>query len=240
MKIYIPSFQRPRAVSALEVFPSAVLLVCAKEEAAYRRHNPDTVLQVIPDKTEGNISVKRNAILKLAAGEPDQIVFMVDDDVCCFFDKEQDRALVGDVALAALAELAAGAQKEGADYFGLSPHPRCRWNPAEPIQRRDLIHYLYGFRLPLGLEYDPAMAGLEDTDLLFQLFEADRRVLRWDRFAVDALRGNRGGLDRVVNRQANTAQALALKWGGRVVELTADGNLSGLNPSEVKPLKTAA
>ncbi len=240
MKIFIPSFQRARAVSALEVFPSAVLVVCAAEEAAYRKHNPDATLHVIADELEGNISVKRNAILKLGSAEPDQTIFMIDDDLCCFFDKEQGRELTGDEALAALAELAAAAQKEGADYFGVSPHPRCRWDAAEPINRRDIIHYLYGFRVPLGLEYDAALAGFEDTDLFFHCLEAEKRVFRWDRFAVDTVRGNRGGLDRVVNKQANTAQALALKWGGRVVEITADGNLCGLNPAAVKPLRTAA
>ena len=100
MKIFIPSFQRPRAVSALEVFPSAVLVVCAAEEAAYRKHNPDATLHVIADELEGNISVKRNAILKLGAAEPDQTIFMIDDDVCCFFDKEQDRELTDDDAVA--------------------------------------------------------------------------------------------------------------------------------------------
>ena len=239
MKIFIPSYQRPRAVSALEVFPSAVLVVCAAEEAAYRKHNPDATLHVLADKLEGNISVKRNAILKLGADEPDRTLFMVDDDVCCFFDKEQDRALTGEEALAALAEIAAAAQKAGADYFGVSPHPRCRWDPAAPVNRRDIMHYLYGYRVPFGLEYDPALSGLEDTDLFFQCLESGKRVFRWDRFAVDALRGNRGGLDRVVNKQTEVAQALALKWGGRVVELTADGLLCGLNPAAVQPLKTA-
>ena len=240
MKIFVPSFQRPRAVSVLEVFPSAVLVVCAAEEAAYRKHNPDATLHVVADELDGNISVKRNAILKLGETEPDKTVFMIDDDVCCFFDKESERALTGDEALAALEELAAAALQDGADYFGVSPHPRCRWNPAEPVIRRDLIHYLYGFRVPLALEYDSAMSGLEDTDLFFQCLETQKRVFRWDRFAVDAVRGNRGGLDRAVNKQANPAQALALKWGGRTVELTADGNLCGLNPDSVKPLKAGA
>lgn len=240
MKIYIPSFQRPRSVFALEIFPSAVLVVCASEEAAYRKHNPDATLHVIADELEGNLSVKRNAILKLAETEPDKTLVMVDDDLCCFFDKEQDCALTGEEALAALQQLADAAAKDRANYFGVSPHPRCRWNPAEPFNRVDFINFLYGFRVPLGLAYDPALSGVEDTDLFLQCLEEGRGVFRWERFGVDVVRGNRGGLDRVVDRKTSAAQALALKWGGRVVELTADGSLCGLNPAAVKPLKKAS
>ena len=42
-------------MSALEVFPSAVLVVCAAEEAAYRKHNPDATLHVIEGSGHTNL-----------------------------------------------------------------------------------------------------------------------------------------------------------------------------------------
>src|ERR1051325_10877461 len=146
MKIFIPSFNRARAVFALDVFPTASVVVPASQEAEYRKCNPNATIVPIPDDQDGNLARKRNAIAALGSKEPDGAFVVVDDDIYGLWDKQAARAVRGPEAVAVLEALAVRASARGAVVFGVHPSKRAPFNPeAEWETNRGLFH-LYGFR----------------------------------------------------------------------------------------------
>ena len=120
MKILIPSYNRARCVFALEIFPTATVIVPASQEAEYRRCNPGATVEAIPDAQDGNLSRKRNLLTGMAGKEADGAFVAVDDDVCGLWDKQEGRAVSGPDAVAVLEALAARAKTEGATMFGFT------------------------------------------------------------------------------------------------------------------------
>ena len=114
MKILIPSYNRARCVFALEIFPTATVIVPASQEAEYRRCNPGATVEAIPDAQDGNLSRKRNLLTGMAGKEADGAFVAVDDDVCGLWDKQEGRAVGGPEVVAVLEALAARAKTEGA------------------------------------------------------------------------------------------------------------------------------
>lgn len=77
LKIVIPSRGRAEDILTLKFFPDAALVVGAREEAEYRKHNPNS--EIIVEAPHVNNIVKCRAwLLELFA---DQDLFMLDDDV---------------------------------------------------------------------------------------------------------------------------------------------------------------
>ena len=105
MKILIPSYNRARCVFALEIFPTATVIVPASQEAEYRRCNPGATVEAIPDAQDGNLSRKRNLLTGMAGKEADGAFVAVDDDVCGLWDKQEGRAVSGPDAVAVLEAL---------------------------------------------------------------------------------------------------------------------------------------
>ena len=236
MKIFIPSLNRPRCVFALEIFPSATVVVPASQEAEYRRCNPRADILTIPDEQDGNLARKRTAIAALGAKEPDAAYIVVDDDVSGLWDKVAGRAVTSAEATALVDALGAKAKAEGAVMFGLSPGRGLPWkSEAEWTLNGGYAHF-YGFRGDAVLAYDETVSGFESTDLLFQCRERGLTILRWDRYAVEAVRGNLGGSNRASTQCRDAGLALARKWGPRVVDVTPDGLVCGLNLNAVKRL----
>jgi len=236
MKIFIPSFSRARSVFALEIFPSATVVVPASQEAEYRRCNPRADILAIPDAQDGNLARKRTAIAALGATEPDGAYVVVDDDVSGLWDKQAGALVASAGAAALLGVLGERAKAEGAVMFGLSPGRQLPWKPEADWTLNGGYAHLYGFRGDAGLAFDETVSGFESTDLFFQCRERGLVTLRWDRYAVDAVRGNLGGSNRASTQCRDAGLALARKWGPRVVDVTRDGLVCGLNLNAVKRL----
>ena len=236
MKTFIPSFSRARCVFALEIFPAATVVVPASQEAEYRRCNPGADILAIPDAQDGNLARKRTAIAALGVTEPDSAYVVVDDDVSGLWDKQAGALVASGDAGALLDVLAAQAKAQGAVMFGLSAARRLPWQPEAEWTLGGGYAHLYGFRGNAGLAFDETVSGFESTDLFFQCRERGLRFLRWDRYAVDAIRGNLGGSNRASTQCRDAGLALAGKWGPHVVILTPDGLVCGLNLNAVKRL----
>ena len=236
MKTFIPSYNRPRCVFALEVFPAATVVVPASQEAEYRRCNPGADILAIPDDQDGNLARKRTAIAALGATEPDAAYLVVDDDVSGLWDKVVGRAVTSAEAAALVDALGARAKAEGAVMFGLNPARQLPWKPEAEWTLNGGYAHFYGFRGDAGLAFGETVSGFESTDLFFQCRERGLTTLRWDRYAVEAVRGNVGGSNRASTQCREAGLALARKWGPRVVDLTPDGLVCGLNLNAVKRL----
>ena len=236
MKTFIPSYSRARSVFALEIFPSATVVVPASQEVEYRRCNPGADILAIPDGQDGNLARKRTAIAALGATEPDGAYVVVDDDVSGLWDKQAGALVASGDTGALLDVLGAQAKAEGAVMFGLSPGRGLPWKPEAEWSLGGGYAHLYGFRGNAGLAFDETVSGFESTDLFFQCRERGLTTLRWDRYAVDAVRGNLGGSNRASTQCRDAGLALARKWGPRVVDVTPDGLVCGLNLNAVKRL----
>ena len=236
MKIFIPSLNRPRCVFALEIFPSATVVVPASQEADYRRCNPRADILAIPDAQDGNLARKRTAVAALGAKAADSAYVVVDDDVCGLWDKQAGALVTSADAAALLDVLGAEAAAQGAVMFGLSPGRGLPWKPEAEWTLNGGYAHLYGFRGNPGLVFDEAVSGFESSELFFQCRERELLFLRWNRYAVEALRGNLGGSNRACTQCRDGGLALARKWGPLVVELTPDGLVCGLNLNAVKRL----
>ena len=236
MKTFIPSYNRPRCVFALEVFPAATVVVPASQEAEYRRCNPGADILAIPDDQDGNLARKRTAIAALGATEPDAAYLVVDDDVSGLWDQVVGRAVTSAEAAALVDALGARAKAEGAVMFGLNPARQLPWKPEAEWTLNGGYAHFYGFRGDAGLAFGETVSGFESTDLFFQCRERGLTTLRWDRYAVEAVRGNVGGSNRASTQCREAGLALARKWGPRVVDLTPDGLVCGLNLNAVKRL----
>ena len=236
MKIFIPSYNRARCVFALGIFPSATVIVPASQADLYQRGNAGLTMQSIADDQDGNLARKRNLLAAQGAQETDGAFVMVDDDVAGLWDRVEGRAIAGDEAVAVLEALAVRAQTEGAAAFGVGPSRLLPWNPAAEWVVGGVFHHLYGFRALGAAPFDEAVAGLECTDFFLQCRQRGWKTLRWDRYALDVLKGNLGGLDRAKTNCVDACTALARKWGPQVVDLTPEGVLCGLNFNAVQPL----
>ena len=236
MKIFIPSYSRARCVFALEIFPSATVIVPVSQEAEYRRCNPRAELLTIPDEQDGNLARKRTAIAALGGKEPDAAYLVVDDDVSGLWDKVAGRAVTSEEATALVDALGAKAQAEGAVMFGLNPARQLPWTPEAEWTLNGGYAHLYGFRGNSGLAFDESVSGFESSDLFFQCRERGLVTLCWNRYAVEAVRGNLGGSNRASTQCRDGGLALARKWGPRVVDLTPDGLVCGLHLNAVKRL----
>ena len=236
MKIFIPSYSRARSVFALEIFPSATVVVPASQEDEYRRCNPRADILAIPDAQDGNLARKRTAIAALGAKEADGAYVVVDDDVSGLWDKVAARAVTSAEATALVDALGEKAKAEGAVMFGLSPGRGLPWKAEAEWSLGGGYAHFYGFRGDAGLAFDETVSGFESTDLFFQCRERGLVTLRWDRYAVDAVRGNLGGSNRASTQCRDAGLALARKWGPRVVDVTPDGLVCGLNLNAVKRL----
>ena len=236
MKTFIPSFSRARCVFALEIFPSATVVVPASQEAEYRHCNPHAEILAIPDADDGNLARKRTAIAALGVTEPDGAYVVVDDDVSGLWDKQAGALVTSADAAALLDVLGAEARTQGAVMFGLSPGRQLPWQAEREWTRDGGYAHLYGFRGNPGLAFDETVSGFESSELFFQCRERELLFLRWNRYAVEALRGNLGGSNRACTQCRDGGLALARKWGPLVVELTPDGLVCGLNLNAVKRL----
>lgn len=236
MKIFIPSFNRSRAVFALKVFPSATVMVPASQLADYQRYNPGAAVVAIPDEQDGNLARKRNAIAALGRTEPDGAFVVVDDDVCGLWDKPGQRAVTGDEAGAVLTALAGQALADGAVMFGVHPVKGAPWNGEMEWARNIGLFHLYGFRGAPAIAFDEAVSGFESVDYQFQCREQGLNTVRWERYGLDIVKGGLGGSERAKTKCLAGSEALARKWGNQVVQLTPEGLVCGLNPGAVKRL----
>nr|DAV53547.1 MAG TPA: hypothetical protein [Caudoviricetes sp.] len=82
VKCVIPSYKRAENVSTLNVVEHCALVVRENEEKAYRKHNPDVEIIVIPDgEIKNGIADTREWIMRhVNRGN----VFMLDDDISSF------------------------------------------------------------------------------------------------------------------------------------------------------------
>ena len=81
--IYIPSYNRSERVRTYEYLGTGHIVVPESQESLYKKRYGDAVI-TIPDKRDGSVSKKRNAVLDLIQErETDGYGWVCDDDFIC-------------------------------------------------------------------------------------------------------------------------------------------------------------
>lgn len=229
LNIVIPSFKRWDDLRGYDYFKTAVYIVPKSQYDNYIDGRDKGRFVAIPDEDDGNIAKKRNWILK---NIPRPLV-MIDDDVdrmtMCeggeFFKKngraKQMIPLTPEDAENVLISAANLAHEWGCPLFGFNLNTDGRnYQQYKPFSLTQPILGPCCGHLEHSLLYDEKMDLKEDYDISIQALNKYRKILRINKYAVNAdHKGNRGGCVsyRTMEREAAACKAIEKKWGTRII-----------------------
>lgn len=230
LNIVIPSYKRWDKLVGYEYFINAKYIICESQADQYFMKWDRDRFIVIPDDDDGSIVKKRNWILK---NIPRPLV-MIDDDVdkitmCEGGDyfKIHGRAkqmipLSGEQAEDLLKQLANLAYMWGCPMFGMNLNTDGRnYQQYKPFSLTQPILGPCCGHLEHSLLYDERMDLKEDYDISIQALNKYRKILRANKYAVNAMhKDNSGGCVsyRTIEREAEACKAIERKWGTDIIK----------------------
>ena len=230
LNIVIPSYKRWENLPGYEYFKSARYVVPESQKEQYINGRDADRFIIIPDSEDGNICKKRNWILK---NIPRPLV-MIDDDVdkiiMCEggeYFKEQGRAkqcikLTGEQAEDLLKQIANLAYEWKCPMFGLNINTDGRnYYQYKPFSLTAPILGPCSGHLEHDLLYDERMDLKEDYDISIQALNKYRKILRANKYAVNAAhKDNKGGCVsyRTIEREEKACRAIERKWGTHIIK----------------------
>ncbi len=238
LSVVIPSYKRADSLAGYEYFTEAKYIIPESQYADYVKNRDKKRFIAIPDSEDGNIVKKRNWILK---NIPRPLI-MIDDDVTSLmmcdgsydnYFKKHGKAkerikLSPDEAMDVMISTANLAYQWGCPLFGFNLNTDGRnYQQYKPFTLTQPILGPCCGHLEHDLLYDPKMDLKEDYDISIQALNKYRKILRYNKFAVDAdHKDNKGGCVsyRTLEREAAACKAIEKKWGTRIIHYnTAKG-----------------
>lgn len=236
LSIVIPSYKRWDCLSGYDYFYMAKYVVPESQYAKYIEGRDKSRFIAIPDCEDGNIVKKRNWILKNIP----RPLMMIDDDVTSlmmtdgqrdnYFEKKgkakQRVMLTPEEAEGVFIQTANLANEWGCPLFGFNLNTDGRnYQQYKPFT---LIQPILGpccGHLEHDLLYDEKMDLKEDYDISIQALNKYRKILRFNKYAVDAdHKNNKGGCVsyRTMEREKTACKAIERKWGTRIIHYNID------------------
>ena len=222
-QIYIPSYKRAGSITSHKIFPSAKIVVPESQLKDYQSYYGSKVVSV-PDNRDGNIAIKRNAILDMARDAGIDWVLMVDDDYEYigkitnqkprWLNNEEIEALIDDGCRMA-DELQTG-------MWGLNVQidPKF-YREYSPFSLTTPILGPFHAVKVTELRYDENIPLKEDYDFWLQSIRKYRKTLRFQsyHYMVDHINKTGGVVSyRTKQREEEQNKLLQKKWGNRVVK----------------------
>lgn len=229
LNIVIPSYKRYDNLPGYDYFYTAKYVVPESQYEKYIEGRDSERFIAIPDDQDGNIARKRNWILK---NIPRPLI-MIDDDVdmltMCeggeYFKKhgtaQQKIPLSPEDAMAVFIQTANLAYEWGCPMFGFALNTDGRnyyqyrpFNLTQPILGPCTGH------LSHNLMYDEKMDLKEDYDISIQALSKYKKILRFNKYAVNAdHKNNKGGCVsyRTMEREEAACRAIEKKWGSKII-----------------------
>lgn len=229
LKIVIPSYKRWNNLVGYDYFKNAVYVVPKSQYELYiKNRDKDRFIQ-IPDECDGNIVRKRNWILQ---NIPRPLI-MIDDDVkrltMCeggeYFKKtgraKQQIELTPEEAESVFINTANLAYEWDCPLFGFNLNTDGRnYQQYKPFSLTQPILGLCCGHLEHKLLYDETMDLKEDYDISIQALNKYRKILRINKYSVDAEhKDNKGGCVsyRTLEKEEKACKAIEKKWGTRII-----------------------
>lgn len=239
----VPSYGRAGRVTTVNVFPEGVIVVPEKQldsYAALQELPEGWAIRSIPDAEDGNISRKRNAILRLFEG---QDIVMLDDDYDYIGSWEQgeDRHLEADDIRWLLESGPRMARELGTPLWGINVQVDRRfYREYTPLSITNIVLGPFlGITsdLPEDIRFDDDLWLKEDYDFSLRVLHRFHRILRLNRYhyRVDH-HSELGGVvgSRNMPEEVRQLQALQRRWGSDVVKIQLHRSV---NPVIKVPLK---
>lgn len=243
MIVVVPSYGRAGRVSTVNVFPEGVVVVPKKQYDAYAalQELPEGwSIEAVADGDDGNIARKRNAILRMFAGED---VLMLDDDYEYIGSWEggTDRHLDHDDIRHLLSEGFRMARELETPLWGINVQVDRRfYREYTPLSITNMVLGPFlGLTAdrPDDLRFDEDLWLKEDYDFSLRVLHRWHRILRLNRYhyKVDH-QSELGGVveHRNMPEEIRQLNALQRRWGSDVVKVQLHRSL---NPIIKVPLK---
>lgn len=229
LTIVIPSYKRWDYLAGYDYFNSAKYIIPESQYKKYIEGRDKKRFVVIPDSEDGNIAKKRNWILKNIS----RPLIMIDDDVkrltMCEggeYFRQHGRAkqmipLTPSEAVNIMIQAANLAHEWGCPIFGFNLNTDGRnYQQYKPFSLTQPILGPCSGHLDHDLLYDEKMDLKEDYDISIQALNKFRKILRLNKYAVDAAhKENKGGCVsyRTMEREAAACKAIEKKWGTNII-----------------------
>lgn len=229
LNIIIPSYKRWEKLVGYDYFKNAKYVVPQSQYEKYIQGRDANRFIAIPDECDGNIVKKRNWILE---NIPRPLV-MIDDDVDKIvmteggeYFKKTGRAkqmipLTGEQAEDVLIQCANLAHQWGCPMFGFNLNTDGRnYQQYKPFSLTQPILGPCCGHLDHDLLYDEEMDLKEDYDISIQALNKYRKILRMNKYAVDAdHKDNKGGCVsyRTMEREKKACEKIERKWGTKII-----------------------
>ncbi len=235
LTIVIPSYKRWESLPGYDYFKNAIYVVPQSQYEKYICGRDEKRFIAIPDECDGTVARKRNWILK---NIPRPLI-MIDDDVDCltmceggeYFEKygtaKQKIELSPEDAERVFINTANLAYEWGCPMFGFNINTDGRnYAQYKPFSLSQVILGPCQGHLFHDLLYDEDMDLKEDYDISLQALNKYKKILRCNKYAVNAQHGDvKGGSAcyRTLERERQACERIEKKWGSKIIHYNIYG-----------------
>ena len=215
--IYIPSYNRSERVRTYEYLGTGHIVVPESQESLYKKRYGDAVI-TIPDKRDGSVSKKRNAVLDLIQErETDGYGWVCDDDFICLRRKKENLKMDGDEALEHFERLYIMAKESGAMYGGFDySSDNLKLKDMTPFSLTKGVFQVALINANDGIRYDERFRINEDVEFFIQKMNTNRFMIRDNQYVTQCY-GEDGGSESTIGydraEQRYYATMINNKWG---------------------------
>ena len=215
--IYIASYNRHKDVKTYEYLGTGKIVVPESQKKSYSKRYGKAVVG-IPDKNDGMISKKRNAIINIIKEEQkDFYGWICDDDLVSLRRKKENIKMTGDEALEHFERLYIMAKDMNAKYAGFDySADNMKLKDMSPFSLNKMFFCVCLLKVDDSLKYDERLKINEDVDFFLQKINKNRFVIKDNQYVIEAY-GVDGGKDSVIKYkkadQRKYATMINNKWG---------------------------
>ncbi len=237
--IALPSYKRAGLVKTQGIAPSASIYVPESQADEYRQHHENVV--GIPDKLDGNIARKRNAILDL---NKDSWVLMMDDDLgdVAYWEDGTRHIMTPGVFMDFVEKYFDLADQMGVKLWGINQkRDEMAYQCMRPFNLLSPILGPFSGHLGSNLRYDETCGAKEDYDYWLQHIQRHRKTLRINKYHYRHAHGTgqQGGLTAIRSMEYEQAAAdrMIQKWGRDIIKVGGSGGGKGATGQNILNLK---
>jgi len=213
--IYIPSYNRADLVRTYEYLGTGNIVVPESQEKEYKKRYGKAVIS-IPDKQDGSVSKKRNAILDLIK-EQTKFGWMIDDDLEFIRRKKENQRINGQEAIEHFERIEIMALEGRFSFCGFDySSDNMKLKDMAPFSLNKIFFGCVLVDASDNIKYDERLIICEDVDFFLQKMHKHRKVFKDNQYQA-VFYGEDGGQNSVIGydleRKKQYAKKINNKWG---------------------------